>query len=75
MTTLAITMGAASAVYLFVGIVSWLVAALEMMGHNESPYMKWLFETSKKNVFFEGLSVAYLTLLWPVHLTLKSLTK
>ena len=70
-----IVIGAAVAVYLAIGFFSWIITAIELMGHNESSYMKWLFETSKKNVFFEGLSVAYLALLWPVHLVLKSLLK
>ena len=70
-----IAIGAAAAVYLAIGFFSWIITAIEMMGHTESPYMKWLFETSKKNLFFEGLSVAYLSLLWPVHLTLKTLLK
>lgn len=70
-----IVIGAAAAVYLVIGFFSWIITAVELMGHNESPYMKWLFETSKKNVFLECLSVAYLTLLWPVHLSLKTLWK
>lgn len=70
-----IVIGAAVAVYLVIGFFSWIITAVELMGHTESPYMRWLFDTSKKNVVLEGLSVAYLTLLWPVHLALKTLWK
>jgi len=75
MTALTIAIGAASAAYLFAGIVSWLAAALEMMGQTNNRYLTWLRETSKSNVVAEGLSVAYLTLLWPLHLTLKATFK
>lgn len=76
MITLAsVAVGAASAVYLFAGITSWLVAALEMLGSTDNPYLVWLRDTSKKNFFLEGLMVVYLTLLWPVHLALKTALK
>jgi len=72
---LSIVIGAAAAAYFFAGITSWLVAALEMMGHTDNPYMVWLRETSRKNVVLEGLSVAYLVLGWPLHLVLKAAFK
>lgn len=72
---LSIAIGSVSALYVFFGIVSWLVAALEMLGHTDNPYVLWLRETSRKNVVLEGLSVAYLVLLWPLHLALKTALK
>jgi hypothetical protein len=74
-TLTSVAIGAVTSVYLFAGITSWLVAALEMMGQTDNPYLTWLRETSKKNVLLEGLSVAYLTLLWPLHLALKAAFK
>lgn len=73
MTTIII--GSLSAAYLFAGITSWLVAALELMGQTDNLYMNWLREVSRKNVVAEGLSVAYLVLLWPLHLGLKAAFK
>ena len=67
--------GSLAASYLFAGITSWLVAALELMGQTDNPYMVWLRETSRKNVVVEGLSVAYLVLGWPLHLGLKAAFK
>lgn len=71
----AIIIGSLSAAYLFAGITSWLVASLEMLGYTENPYTNWLREASRKNVVVEGLSVAYLVLLWPLHLGLKAAFK
>lgn len=67
--------GSLAATYLFAGITSWLVAALELMGQTDNQYMVWLREASRKNVAAEGLSVAYLVLLWPLHLGLKAAFK
>lgn len=72
---ISIAIGAVSAVYLFAGIMSWLITALEMLGHTDNSYLVWLNNTSKKNVIFEGVSVGYLVLLWPLHLALKSAFK
>jgi hypothetical protein len=70
-----VVIGAISAVYLFAGITSWLITALEMLGHTDNPYLVWLRDASKKNLVLEGASVGYLVLLWPVHLALKSVFK
>lgn len=72
---ISVLIGAASAAYFFAGITSWLVAALELMGHTDNSYMVWLRETSRKNIVFEGLSVVYLVFGWPLHLVLKAAFK
>lgn len=67
--------GASLAAYIFAGIMSWLITALEVLGHTDNTYLTWLRDASKKNVMLEGISVGYLVLLWPLHLALKSALK
>jgi len=61
------------AAYLFVGIVNWLVSALELLGDtSKNQYLSSVNSFSKKNIATEVFSVAYLVLAWPLHLALKS---
>jgi hypothetical protein len=71
-----ISLSVLGAAYLFGGLVNWLIAAVEMLGNTTSNvYLDSVNNFSKRGVFNEVATVAYLFLAWPLHLALKTAFK
>lgn len=57
-----------SAAYLFAGFVTWLKAAVEMLGNpTDNSYLIAVNSFSKTSTAAEVLTFLYLTLGWPIH--------
>ena len=66
-------MGAA---YVFGGLVTWLTTAVESIGElAPGSYADVLKDFSQRGSLYEFIVSLYVFLLWPIHVTIKRMTK
>ena len=70
-----IALSIAGAVYLAIGLMAYLVAALKFQGNPESAYIERLGVWARSGGIGAGLVAAWLVLVWPLHLIVGAVAK
>jgi hypothetical protein len=73
---MSLLIGSLISAYSFAGLISWLTTAVESTGElTPETYSYALKEFSRKGSLYEFIVSLYVFILWPVHLTLKKVTR